>query len=186
MSIHRRRESPHAHDAVRYAQEPIFSVPKRIAVITTVYRYLTHAQHEADRVLMGYPHNGKWHRPDMQIVSLYVDQKPEGDLSEARAREFGFHVYPTVAETLRCGGDKLAVDAVMIIGEHGHYPRNEKGQILYPRYDWFKECVNVFEKDGRAAPIFNDKNLSYSFEKATWMVDASKRIGFPVLAGSSL
>ncbi|MCU1273354.1 MAG: hypothetical protein JWO48_785 [Bryobacterales bacterium] len=161
-------------------------MPKRIAVITTVYRYLTHAQHEADRFLVGYPHNGRWHRPDMKIVSLYVDQKPEGDLSEARAREFGFKVYPSIAETLRCGGDKLAVDAVLIIGEHGHYPRNEKGQILYPRHEWFKQCVDVFEKDGRAVPVFNDKNLSYSFEKAKWMVDSSKRLGFPVLAGSSL
>jgi hypothetical protein len=161
-------------------------VPKRIAVITTVYRYLTHAQHEVDRILVGYPHNGQWHRPDMKIVSLYVDQKPEGDLSAERAREFGFQVYPTIAEALRCGGDKLAVDAVMIVGEHGDYPRNEKGQVLYPRYEWFKQCVEVFEKDGRAVPVFNDKNLSYSFAKAKWMVEASRRLGFPVLAGSSL
>jgi len=46
--------------------------------------------------------------------------------------------------------------------------------------------VDVFEKDGKAAPIFNDKHLSYGFEKAKWMVDASKRFGFPMLAGSSL
>ncbi len=162
------------------------AMPKRIAVITTIYRYLSHAQHEADRFLVGYPHNGRWHRPDAKIVSLYVDQKPEGDLSQARAREFGFQVYPTVAETLRCGGAKLAVDAVLIIGEHGNYPRNEKGQILYPRYEFFKQCVDVFEKDGRAVPVFNDKHLSYSFEKAKWMVDASKRLKFPMLAGSSL
>jgi len=161
-------------------------MPQRIAVITTVYKYLSHAQHEADRILVGYPHNGKWHRPDMKIVSLYVDQKPHDDLSEARAREFRFKVYPGVAETLRCGGDKLAVDGVMIIGEHGNYPRNEKGQILYPRYEFFKQCTDVFEKDGRAVPVFNDKNLSYSFEKAKWMVDASRRLRFPILAGSSL
>jgi hypothetical protein len=161
-------------------------MPKRIAVITTVYRYLSHAQHEADRILAGYPHQGRWHRPDMKIVSLYVDQKPEDDLSLLRAVEFGFQVHPTIAETLRCGGDKLAVDAVMIIGEHGDYPRNEKSQILYPRYEWFKQCVDVFEKDGRAVPVFNDKNLSYSFEKAKWMVEASRRLDFPVLAGSSL
>ena len=159
---------------------------QRIAVITTVYRYLSHAQHEADRILVGYPRDGKWHRPDMKIVSLYVDQRPEGDLSEARAREFGFRMYPSVAEALRCGGDKLAVDAVMIIGEHGDYPRNEKGQILYPRYEFFKQCVDVFEKDGRSVPVFNDKHLSYSFEKAKWMVEASRRLGFPMLAGSSL
>ncbi len=161
-------------------------MPQRIAVITTVYRYLSHAQHEADRILVGYPFRGRWHRPDMRIVSLFVDQKPVGDLSEARAREFGFNVYPTIAETLRCGGDKLAVDAVMIIGEHGDYPRNDKGQILYPRYEFFKQCVDVFERDGRSVPVFNDKHLSYSFEKAKQMVEASRRLGFPMLAGSSL
>jgi hypothetical protein len=122
----------------------------------------------------------------MKVVSLYVDQKPEGDQSADRAREFGFTVYPTIAEALRVGGDKLAVDAVLIIGEHGNYPKNEKGQILYPRYEFFKQCVEVFEKDGRAVPIYNDKHLSYSFEKAQWMVESSRRLKFPMLAGSSL
>jgi len=159
---------------------------KRIAIVTTIYRYLSHAQHIGDRFLVGYPVNGQWHKPDMQVVSLYVDQKPDGDQSEARAKEFGFKVYPTIAETLRCGGDKLAVDAVLLIGEHGKYERNEKGQVLYPRYEFFKQCVEVFEKDGRTVPIYNDKHLSYSFEKAKWMVDQSKRLKFPMLAGSSL
>ena len=159
---------------------------KRIAIITTVYRYLSHAQHMGDRFLVGYPRDGRWHRPEMKVVSLFVDQKPEGDQSAARAKEFGFQVYPTIAETLRCGGDRLAVDAVLIIGEHGDYPRNDLGQVLYPRYEFFKQCVEVFEKDGRSVPVYNDKHLSYSFEKAKWMVDQSRRLKFPMLAGSSL
>src|SRR5574342_681654 len=159
---------------------------KRIAVITTIYRYLSHAQHMADRFLVGYPLNGRWNRSRMKVASLYVDQKPDGDLSETRAREYGFRVYPTIAEALRCGGDKLAVDAVLVIGEHGDYPRNEKGQVLYPRYEFFRECVEVFEKDGRTVPVYNDKHLSWSFEKAKWMVEASRRLKFPMLAGSSL
>jgi hypothetical protein len=122
----------------------------------------------------------------MKVVSLYVDQKPSGDQSAARAGEFGFTVYPTIAETLRCGGDRLAVDAVLLIGEHGDYPRNDKGQVLYPRHEFFKQIVDVFEKDGRAAAVYNDKHLSYSFEKAKWMVDAAKRLKSPLLAGSSL
>ena len=159
---------------------------KRIAVVTTIYRYLTHAQHFADRFLVGYPREGRWHRPNMKVVSLYVDQKPEGDQSEDRAREFGFSVYPTIADALRCGTDKLAVDAVLLIGEHGEYPINEISQVLYPRYEFFKECVNVFEEDGCAVPIFNDKHLSYSFNKAKEMVDDAHRLGFGLLAGSSL
>lgn len=159
---------------------------KRIAVVATVYRYLSHAQHLVDRFLVGYPRDGVWHRPDMKVVSLYVDQKPEGDQSTARAKEFDFQVYPTIAETLRCGGSRLAVDAVMVVGEHGDYKRNEKGQVLYPRYEFVKQCVEVFEKDGASVPLYNDKHLSYSFEKAQWMVEASKRLKFPMLAGSSL
>ncbi len=161
-------------------------MPKRIAIITTIYRYLSHAQHMGDRFLIGYPLNGKWHKGDVQVVSLYVDQKPEGDQSQERAKEFGFAVYGSISEALRCGGDQLAVDAVLIIGEHGNYPKNDLGQVLYPRYEFFKECVDVFVKDGRSVPVYNDKHLSYSFEKAKWMVDQSKKLGFPMLAGSSL
>ena len=160
--------------------------PKRIAIITTIYKYLSHGQHIGDRFLVGYPFAGAWHTPNVKVVGLYVDQKPEGDLSQERAKEFGFQVYPTIAETLRAGGPKLAVDAVLIIGEHGDYPRNEKGQILYPRYEFFEQCAKVFEKDGRSVPVYNDKHLSYSFEKARRMVDTAHSMRFPMLAGSSL
>lgn len=159
---------------------------KRVAVISTIYVYLKHAQHFADRLMVGYPYEGRWVRPDVQVASLYVDQRPEGDQSVDRAREFGFEVFPTIAEALRCGGDTLAVDGVLIIGEHGDYPTNEKGQKLYPRYEFFRACVDVFEADGRSVPVYNDKHLSYSWTKAEAMVADAKRLGFPMLAGSSL
>jgi hypothetical protein len=159
---------------------------KRLALIATLWTYQSHAQHIGDRFLVGYPHQGEWHEPNMQIVSAYVDQKPAGDLSAERAKSFGLTVYPTIAQALRNGADKLAVDAVLIVGEHGNYPHNAKGQILYPRYEFFKQCIEVFERDGRSVPVYNDKHLSYSFRKAAEMVADSKRLGFPMLAGSSL
>jgi hypothetical protein len=75
---------------------------------------------------------------------------------------------------------------VVIIGEHGDYPRNEKGQTLYPRYKWFKEIVNVFEDSGRSVPVFNDKHLSTTWSECREMVDDSRRLEFPFYAGSSL
>jgi hypothetical protein len=162
------------------------SQPLRVAIITTIYKYLSHGQHIGDRFLIGYPIDGEWHKPNVKVVSLYVDQKPEGDLSQERASEFGFRVYPTITEALCCGGNSLACDAVLIVGEHGDYPRNDKGQILYPRYEFFEQCVKIFEKSGRAVPVYNDKHLSYSFEKAQSMVAASKKLKFPMLGGSSL
>jgi len=159
---------------------------KRVAVVSTIYVHLKHTQHFIDRLLVGYPYGGEWIRPDVEVVSLYVDQRPEGDQSDDRAREYGFEIYSTIAEALRCGGDTLAVDGVLIIGEHGAYPSNEKGQKLYPRYEFFKQCVDVFEADGRSVPVYNDKHLSYSWARAEEMVEDSKRLGFPMLAGSSL
>src|SRR5919112_229183 len=103
----------------------------RLAVLATVYRYRSHAQHFTDRFLVGYPYAGRWRRPNVKVASLFVDQRPENDQSTDRAREFGCSVYPTVAEALRCGGDRLAVDGVLLMAEHGEYPRNELGQIQY-------------------------------------------------------
>lgn len=159
---------------------------KRLAVVTTLWQYRSHAWHMAERFLMGYPLEGRWHHPPFEVVSAYVDQKTDADLSEKRAAEFGFKVYPTVAEALRCGGDKLAVDAILLIGEHGEYPINEYGQKQYPRYELFKKIVEVFEKDGQTAPLFNDKHLSWNFEWAKEMVETSHRLKFPFVAGSSL
>ncbi len=68
----------------------------RVAILTTVWRYQTHAQHMGDRFLVGYPHEGRWHRPEMDVVSLYVDQRPQDDQSASRAKEFGFQIFPTI------------------------------------------------------------------------------------------
>lgn len=157
-----------------------------MAVVTTEWRYHSHAWHMAERFLVGYPIKGRWHRPDIEVVSAYVDQFPENDLSRSRAKEFGFKIYPTIAEALRCGTGKLAVDAVLIIGEHGNYPKNELGQTPYPRYQFFKQVTDVFKQDGKTTPVFNDKHLSWKWEWAREMVDISQAMKFPFLAGSSL
>ena len=160
--------------------------PRRLAMVTTEWRYPSHAWHMGERFLVGYPVEGRWHRSPLELVSTYMDQFPENDLSRARSQEFGFPLYPTIAEALRCGGDKLDVDGVLLVGEHGKYPVNELGQTLYPRYEFFKEIVEVFKQDGRTVPVFNDKHLSWKWEWSKEMVDTAHAMGFPLLAGSSL
>jgi hypothetical protein len=159
---------------------------KRLAVVTTEWRYPSHAWHMAERFLTGYPIEGRWHRSPYQVVSAYVDQVPEIDLSRDRAKEFGFTIYPSIGEALRNGGQQIDVDAVLIIGEHGNYPDNEIGQKKYPRYEFFRQVADVFQKDGRATPVFNDKHLSWKWDWAKEMVDTARQLNFPFMAGSSL
>ena len=159
----------------------------KIAAVVTEHRHRAHAQHFVDRFLWGYPWHGRHHRPPMDLVALYTDQVPEGDLSRDRARRFpSMKIYPTIAEALTLGGEKLAVDGVLLIGEHGRYPRNEKGQTLWPRYEFFQQIVDVYRGSGRTAPVFSDKHLSWKWEWAKEMVDTSKEMGFAFMAGSSV
>jgi hypothetical protein len=159
----------------------------KLAAVVTVYRKYSHAQHIVDRLLDGYGWNGAYHHPPMDLISLYVDQTPREDLSRERAsRHPGLKIYPTIAEALTCGSSKLAVDGVVVVGEHGDYPRNEKGQTEYPRYRFFEEIVKVFHSSNRSVPVFNDKHLSWNWTWAKQMYDTSRSMGFPFLAGSSL
>jgi len=160
--------------------------PKLAAVTTSYFKY-SHTQHIVDRFLDGYGWNGTYHHPPMDLVSLYVDQHPKNDLSRERAaRHPAMKLCPTVAEALTLGGSKLAVDGVVLVGEHGDYPRNEKGQTKYPRYELFQQIVEVFRSSGRSVPVFNDKHLSWNWEWARKMYDESREMGFAFMAGSSL
>jgi hypothetical protein len=90
-------------------------------------------------------------------------------------------------ETLRCGEDKLEVNAVFIGGEHGQYDQIYAfGGKKYPRYEFFKQVTSVFKEEGRAVPVFSHKHLSWKWDWASEMVTESKRLGFPFMAGSSL
>jgi hypothetical protein len=159
----------------------------KIAAVTTIYFKLSHTQHIVDRFLFGYGWNSTWHHPPIDLVGLYVDQVGKNDLSRGRAKLFpSMKIYPTIAETLTLGGSKLAVDAVLLIGEHGHYPRNEKHQTLYPRYPFFEQIVKVFESSSRTVPLYSDKHLSWNWDWARKMYDTSRQMGFPLMAGSCL
>jgi hypothetical protein len=75
---------------------------------------------------------------------------------------------------------------VVLVGEHGHYPQNEKGQTKYPRYEFFQQIVKVYRDSGRTVPVFNDKHLSWNWDWAKEMYDTAQSMGFAFMAGSSL
>lgn len=159
---------------------------KKIAAIVTEYRFNSHADVLCGRLLAGYSPNGVWEPHRNDIVALHREQTPPTDMSRDLASRYGFRIYPTIEDAFCLGGDKLAVDGVVFIGEHGDYPTNDVGQKLYPRYELFTKILDVYEKSGRGVPTFFDKHFSYSWEKAETMYRRSRKLGFPFMAGSSI
>lgn len=158
----------------------------RVALITTIVRKFSHGQHFVDRLLEGYGWHGEHRQSPLELVSLYVEQFPENDVSRERSRRRGPRLYPTIAGALTCGTGELAVDGVLIIGEHGDYPRDAKGQPLYPRFRFFKDVVRTFERTGRSVPVFQDKHFAMDWGEARETYRDAQRLGFPLMAGSSL
>jgi hypothetical protein len=157
---------------------------KPLAVVCTVYRPLSYAAHLAGRFLHGYPRGGSLHVPRQYVASLYVDQTPDNDQSRELGREFGVRVTRSVADALTAGSDRLAVDGVLLLAEHGNYPRNDRGQILYPRYELMEQIVSVFRKGGRAVPVYCAKHLSYRQDHAAQMAAWAHELRFPLAACS--
>jgi hypothetical protein len=171
------------------ARAPNAGPRPKLAAVTTVYHYLSHAYHIVGRFLDGFPvRDGTGlHRPDFEIASLFIEQTPTAtDLGRAKAARHGVRLSPTIADALTLGTGKLAVEGVLLIAEHGDYPYNEKLQKRYPRGRFFREVLDVVRAARRPVPVFIDKHLSYDRTEAFGMVKQAQELGVPLMAGSSL
>jgi hypothetical protein len=168
------------------AEEGQGSARPRVAAIVTEFRYRDHAHVILENFLEPYLFNGQRTEPGFEVAGLYVDQPHADDMVRDVTKAYGIGLYPTIAGALCLGGDRLAVDAVLLIGEQGNYPVNEKGQREYPRKRFFDETVAVFEGSGRVVPVFLDKHLSYRWDWAQEIHDTANRRKIPLMAGSSV
>lgn len=158
----------------------------KLAAIVTEYRENSHADVIVTKMLEGCKTLDLDYRPRVRIASLYRDQVPPTDTGQEYADNHGVKTFATIREALTLGGDKLAVDGVLLIAEHGRYPYNELGQHMYPRRRFFEETMAVFRASGRSVPVFNDKHLAYAWADAKWMVDTARGLKAPFMAGSSV
>ena len=176
--------------AVPLSGGPLLAAPigrrPKVAVVYTAFAHRWHAHVLLENFLEPYIFNGQLTDPGVDVVSLYADQHPKGDMTPEISANYGIPVYESIAEALCLGGDKMAVDAVLSIGEHGSYPSNELGQVEYPRKRFFDEITAVMKRSGRFVPVFNDKHLSYRWDWAQEMHETSIRLGIPLMAGSSV
>ena len=159
---------------------------KKIAAIATAYYPFSHADVIISKFLKGFPSDKALIAPQVDLVSMYMDQDHERDVGRDLARQYGVEIYPSIPAALCLGGNELVVDGVLIIGEHGDYAWNEKEQHLYPRRYFFEQVCGVFSRSNRAVPVFSDKHLSWSWEQALWMYERARALKVPFMAGSSL
>lgn len=167
---------------------------KRVAVIANYYAISSHANAIVTKFFTGFPSDDGLIPSQVKIVSMWIDQsspdssdkKGMADVGRKIAKMNGVKIYPTIAEALTLGGDKLSVDAVIYIGEHGEYTRSRLGVKMYPRLNYLEQIFRVFDASNKVVPVYTDKALAYSWLDAKWIYDRSKELNVPLMAGSVL
>src|SRR5712664_1869532 len=92
---------------------------KRIACLSSTYHVRSHSDNIIKRFLEGYWIHQKYYEPPFEVASLWMDQKHPGDVGNRLAKAYGMPVTKTIADALTLGTGKLAVDAVIVVCEHG-------------------------------------------------------------------
>lgn len=167
----------------------VFSVKpgqKRVALIANIYRNSAHADVIATKIFAGIPTDDGMVESKLKIVSVWIDQIGDNDTGVRIAKMNGATMYPTIADALTLGGDELAVDGVIYIGEHGDYAYSRYGVKMYPRMNYLEQIFRVFDASKRSVPLFSDKHLAYSWLDSKWVYDRAKELNVPMMAGSSL
>ncbi|MFN0167466.1 MAG: hypothetical protein ACKV22_13625 [Bryobacteraceae bacterium] len=160
--------------------------PRLACVVTYWAAPGSHADWIITKLLDGYWWKGAHTPSRVDVVSAYIHQLQESPLGRKVCRSKGIPIFHTVSEALTLGGKELAVDGVVLVGEHGIYHTNLKGQTYYPRWWLYQQIIRVFEQSKRSVPVFNDKHLSTSWDEAKWMFDKSRELNFPLSGGSSI
>ena len=159
----------------------------RIACLITYWGATnSHADWMVNKLIDGYWWQEAYTPSRVDVASIYLHQHDTSILGQKVAQAKGIPVFRTVVEALTLGGEELAVDGVVIVGEHGSYPTDLKGHWLLPRWWLYNQMIRVFEQSKRSVPVFNDKHLSYSWDESKWMFDKSRELNFPLSGGSCI
>ena len=159
---------------------------RRIAAIVTEYRHNSHADVIVSRLFQTLTLDGTGGLPNMQLMSVYTDQVPDTDTSRKWAKQYGFRISDSVADALTLGTGDVAVDGVLLIAEHGNYPRSDTGQTQYPKRRLFTEITRIFRQTKKSVPVFIDKHLADNWEDAKFIYDTARELEIPLMAGSSV
>src|SRR5690606_29695112 len=137
-------------------------------------------------MLEGFSINGLDYTSSLEIVSMYVDQFPENDISRGLAEKHGIPMFDSIEDALLCGTSQFDLDGILLIGEHGDYPRNEMDQILYPRRLFFERCLQIMLEHNRIVPVFSDKGFAVTLDDILWVYEQVEKYCIPFMSSSSI
>jgi len=159
----------------------------KVAFITTTYSSgSSHSDVIGTKLFLGIPTDKGLETPEIEVASFWIDQIAPGHTGPRIAKLNNVPIFDSIHDAMTLGGKKIAVDAVIYVGEHGDYPLNRLRQKMYPRMNHLEQIFRVIDTYNHPLPVFNDKHLSYNWLDCKWIYDRARELNVPMMAGSSL
>src|SRR5690242_7657018 len=112
---------------------------KKIAAVVTTYFPYSHADVIVTKFMKGIPTDDELRKPRVELSSIYLDHIDARDVGQSLAWRHNVPIYQSIRAALTLGSPELAVDCVLLIGEHSDYPFDEEGRHMYPRRAFFEQ-----------------------------------------------
>lgn len=154
--------------------------------LATTYHHNSHADMFLSRMMQGYHLDWTPDYPAMRLGAIYVEQQHPKDIGRGLASQCGVALAGSIEGAMDRARMEGKVDGVFFIAEHGEYPVSNTGQFMYPKREWFGRLLKWMESRGEVVPVFIDKMFSHRWEDADWMMREARRVGVPLMAGSTL
>ena len=159
----------------------------RVAAVCTVYYAASHADAIVTKFLKGMSTDEGFFPPEVDVVSLYLDQVPEKrhrprPRPGARRSRVPEHPPGPDAGRLpprrRCGAAHRRARRLPV--------ERARQDPLPPGARSFEQIAGEFGHSRRSVPVFNDKHLAWDFTDALWMWNRARQLRIPLMAGSCL
>lgn len=117
---------------------------------------------------------------------MFTEQVPKTDLSRDMSRKHDAAIYRTVYRGAHAGRNAPSPSmASCSSASMATTLPTTKSRSCSGGFEMFLKITDVFRETGRSVPVFNDKHLSWNWRQAKRMVEISRELKFPMLAGSS-
>jgi len=92
--------------------------PKSVAAVITAYEKGLHADVLIGKVLEGWKQDSG-PGPALKLASMYVEQFTDKDMARSMAKKYDVPLFDMIEKAVTVGSDRIPVDGVISIGEHG-------------------------------------------------------------------
>jgi hypothetical protein len=159
---------------------------KRVAVVAASFGPRSLARALTGRLAAGGPLEGRWWKPDTQVVSLHASRPEAAADAEEVAREHGAALAASPEEAVEPAGGGPPADGVLVVGPADALSARDDAAEAAEVTALLERVLQAIERRGRPAPVFAAPGLGAELAGARRLAEAARKLKCALQAAGAL